>query len=264
MAFPVVVHLPISSLQAGKAYVIMISGVFWSQSFQLDRREAQTAVSMEEGCSSAGWHFVQLSSTAKITITQTCVFLEAVILKEKSCFCWVNICSIRTACAWPEEGCQTEIYPLRFSASHRPSSMLSIVSVLEVVLFAFHMWLIGRVYFVLQFEGFQSCSREGMVVGVGTAGHGQERGRMLEFILLACSFQLRTPGPSTEKGHPWDSESVFSLWLNLSGNILCTPRGMSSWCFWVQLSWQWRVTLLDIKITPLFPLLPLLLSVFLC
>lgn len=53
MAFPAVVHFPISSLQAVKAYVIMISGVFWSQRFLLCRREAQIAMSKGEGCSLA-------------------------------------------------------------------------------------------------------------------------------------------------------------------------------------------------------------------
>lgn len=97
---------------------------------------------------------------------------------------------------------------------------MSLLSGLEVVLLASHMYLIGRVYFLLQFEGIQLYSREDMAIGSGDRYLVTRKQRMLELSPVLYSSQPRTPGPSIEKAHPWDSESVFSLWLNLSGNIL--------------------------------------------
>lgn len=82
------------------------------------------------------------------------------------------------------------------------------------------MHLIGRVYFLLQFEGILLDSKEDMAIGSGDSYIVMRKQRMLEIISFLCSSQPRTPGPSVDKAHPWDSESVFSLWLNLSGDIL--------------------------------------------
>lgn len=54
------------------------------------------------------------------SVAATCVFLEMVIHKVKSYFCWVKIFTMYTACSWPGEGCEMEIYSVSFSASHRP------------------------------------------------------------------------------------------------------------------------------------------------